>query len=156
MSNVGLTRRSFLKANLAGVALAGLVATAGMAYADPQSDDAEWIANHVETRLLGADGQPMVGLPRWTRMRIVRGLPSGQIQVWVPRFSLVGRVAADAIGPVPAPSPADLQGERPRRSGPAEWWRQPTCLVASLAERTCAPGQVPPIRRCGPSATTRR
>ena len=44
-------------------------------------------------------------------MRIVRGLPSGQIQVWVPRYNLVGRVAADTIGPVPAPSPADLRAE---------------------------------------------
>src|SRR5467141_2819733 len=96
------TRRTFLlKANLAGVALAGLVATSGgLAFADPQSDDAEWIANHIETRLLGADGQPMVGLPRWTRMRILHGFPNGLIQVWVPRFNMVGKVAATAIGPV--------------------------------------------------------
>src|ERR1700674_234100 len=107
------TRRNFLlKANLAGVALAGLVATSGgLAFADPQSDDAEWIANHIETRLLGADGQPMVGLPRWTRMRIVRGLPSGQIQVWVPRYNMIGHVAPDTIGPVPMPSAADLRAE---------------------------------------------
>jgi hypothetical protein len=112
MSNFGLTRRTFLKVNLAGVALAGLVATTGLAYADPQSGDAEWIANHIDTRLLGSDGQPVVGLPRWTRMRIVRGLPNGQIQVWVPRFNLVGSVAPDTIGPVAAPSPADLQAEK--------------------------------------------
>ena len=48
---------------------------AGVAHADPQADDAQWIANHIETRLLGADGKPIVGLPRWTRMRIMRGLP---------------------------------------------------------------------------------
>src|ERR1700687_6177117 len=117
MSDVGQTRRDFLKVNLAGVALASLFVTAGVAHADPQSDDAEWIANHVEARLLGADGQAMVGLPRWTRMRIVRGLPNGQIQVWVPRFNLVGRVAPDTIGPVPAPSPADLTAEH--LDGPA-------------------------------------
>jgi hypothetical protein len=112
MSTVGLSRRTFLKVNLAGVALASLFATVGVAQADPQSDDAEWIANHVDTRLLGADGQPVVGLPRWTRMRIVREFPNGQIQVWVPRFNLVGRVAANTIGPVPAPTPGDLQAEK--------------------------------------------
>jgi hypothetical protein len=111
MSNVGLTRRTFLRVNLAGVALAGLVATAGMAYADPQSDDAEWIANHVDTRLLGADGQPMVGLPPFTRMRILGGLPNAQLEVWVPRFNMVGRVPINTIGPVPAPSPAELVAE---------------------------------------------
>jgi hypothetical protein len=113
MLNVGLSRRRFLKYNLAGagLAVAGLV-TAGVGYADPQSADAEWIANHVDTRLLGADGQPVVGLPKWTRMRIFRGLPGGQIQVWVPRFNLVGRVAANTIGPVPAPSLADLEAEK--------------------------------------------
>jgi hypothetical protein len=113
MLNVGLSRRRFLKYNLAGagLAVAGLVA-AGVAYADPQSADAEWIANHIDTRLLGADGQPVVGLPRWTRMRIMRGLPNGQIEVWVPRFNLVGRVAPNTIGRVPAPSPADLEAEK--------------------------------------------
>jgi hypothetical protein len=113
MSDVGLTRRVFLQRNLAGagLAVAGLM-LAGVAYADPQSADAEWIANHVETRLLGADGQPVVGLPRWTRMRILNGFPNGQIQVWVPRFNLVGKVAANTIGPVPAPTPADLEAEK--------------------------------------------
>ncbi len=112
MAAVGLTRRALLKINLAGLALASLGGTAGAAHADPQSDDAEWIANHVDARLLGADGQPVVGLPRWTRMRILRGLPNGQLEVWVPRFGLVGRVAANTIGPVPAPSQADLEAER--------------------------------------------
>jgi hypothetical protein len=113
MLNVGLSRRRFLKYNLAGagLAVAGLV-TAGVTYADPQSADAEWIANHVDTRLLGADGQPVVGLPRWTRMRIFRGLPNGQIEVWVPRFNLVGRVAANTIGRVAAPSLVDLEAEK--------------------------------------------
>src|ERR1700716_381556 len=113
MLNVGLSRRRFLKYNLAGagLAVAGLV-TAGVGYADPQSPGAEWIANHVDTRLLGADGQPVVGLPKWTRMRIFRGLPGGQIQVWVPRFNLVGRVGANTIGPVPAASLADLEAQK--------------------------------------------
>jgi hypothetical protein len=113
MSYGGLTRRTFLKYNLAGsgLAMAGLV-TAGVAMADPQSADAEWIANHIDTRLLGADGQPVVGMPKWTRMRILHGFPNGLIQVWVPRFNLVGRVAANAIGPVPVPSSADLEYEK--------------------------------------------
>jgi hypothetical protein len=83
-----------------------------MARADPQSEDAEWIANHVETRLLGADGLALVGLPAWTRMRIVRGFPNGLIQVWVPRFNLYGRVASNAIGPVPVPAPEELAEEK--------------------------------------------
>jgi hypothetical protein len=45
-------------------------------------------------------------------MRIVRGFPNGLIQVWVPRFSLFGRVPSTAIGPVPAPSPEDLAAEK--------------------------------------------
>jgi L,D-transpeptidase catalytic domain len=92
-------------------AMAGLL-SAGVAHADSPLDDATWIANHTETRLLGPDGQPVAGLPRWTRMRVVRGLPNGLIQVWVPRFGLVGRVAADTIGPIPMPSPEDLAGEK--------------------------------------------
>jgi hypothetical protein len=94
-----------------GAALAGLL-FAGVAHAEPQNQDAIWIANHQETRLLGADGQPVVGLPRWTRMRIMRSFSNGQIEVWVPRFDLVGRVAANAIGPVSMPSPADLAAEQ--------------------------------------------
>src|SRR5712691_8904014 len=111
MSDAGLTRRGFLRLAGAGVALSGLV-SAGVVHADPQSADAEWIANHVDTRLMGADGQPVVGLPTWTRMRIVRGFPNGLIQVWVPRFNLFGRVASTAIGPVPAPGPEELAAEK--------------------------------------------
>jgi L,D-transpeptidase catalytic domain len=111
MSDAGLTRRGFLRLAGAGAAIGGLV-SAGVVYADPQSADAEWIANHIETRLLGADGQPIVGLPTFTRMRIVRGFPNGFIQVWVPRFNLYGRVPANAIGPVPAPAPDELAAEK--------------------------------------------
>jgi hypothetical protein len=111
MSEIGLTRRGFLRLAGAGAAISSLV-SAGVVFADPQSDDVEWIANHVETRLMGADGQPIAGLPRWTRMRPVRGFPNGLIQVWVPRFNLFGRVASNTIGPVPAPSPADLAAEK--------------------------------------------
>jgi hypothetical protein len=93
------------------LALTGL-ATAGVVHAEPQSADARWIANHVETRLLGADGQPVVGLPRWTRMRILSSNANGLLQVWVPRFNLVGNVAPTAIGPVSAPSPDDLNAEK--------------------------------------------
>lgn len=111
MSDAGLTRRTFLRLAGTGAALGGL-ASAGIVYADPQSADAEWIANHAETRLLGADGQAVVGLPKWTRMRTVRALPNGLIQVWVPRFDLYGRVPSNTIGPVPVPSPEDLAAEK--------------------------------------------
>jgi hypothetical protein len=111
MSHLGVTRRTFIRLAGTGLALSGL-ATAGIAHADPQSDDAAWIANHEETRLLGADGQPVVGLPKWTRMRILRSNPNGALQFWVPRFNLVGSVPAAAIGPVAAPSPNDLQAEK--------------------------------------------
>ncbi|GAC1323638.1 MAG: hypothetical protein NVSMB2_21450 [Chloroflexota bacterium] len=94
-----------------GIVLASF-AHAGAALADPQSADASWIANHVETRLLGADGTAIVGLPKWTRMRVDRGLPGGFLYVWVPRFGLYGRIPVSAIGPVPAPSPTDLAAEK--------------------------------------------
>jgi hypothetical protein len=94
-----------------GAALAGLLG-AGVAHAEPQNQDAVWVANHQDTRLVGADGQPVVGLPRWTRMRILRGLPGDQLEVWVPRFDLVGRVPATAIGPVAMPSAPELAAEQ--------------------------------------------
>jgi hypothetical protein len=103
------TRRFFLAG--AGGALASLAA-AQLASAEPHADEAQWIANHTETRLIGSDGNPIAGLPTWTRMRIMRGLPNGQLQVWVPRFSLVGRVAISAIGPVPTPAQAELDAEK--------------------------------------------
>jgi hypothetical protein len=94
-----------------GAALAGLL-TASAAHAEPQNQDATWVANHEETRLIGADGQPVLGLPRWTRMRIFRSFPNGQLEVWVPRFDLIGRVAASAVGPVSMPSQAELASEQ--------------------------------------------
>jgi L,D-transpeptidase catalytic domain len=109
-----LTRRTLLAG--AGAALA-TAATARLAHADPPTLDAQWIANHVETRLLGPDGNPIAGLPRWTRMQLLRGLPNGSIEVWVPRFSLIGRVPANTIGPVPIPSQAELELEK--LEGPA-------------------------------------
>jgi hypothetical protein len=111
MSNDGLTRRTFIRLAGAGAALAGL-STAGAVRAEPQGADAVWIANHIETRLLGSDGQAVVGLPRWTRMRVQRELPNGLIDVWVPRFDLTGLVGANTIGPVAAPAPDDLKAER--------------------------------------------
>ena len=109
--NAGISRRGFIRLAGGSAAVAGMLSS-GVAHADPQSSDAVWIANHIDTRLLGADGQPVVGLPRWTRMRIMRSFSNGQFQVWVPRFDLVGKVAADAIGPVPTPSPEDLAAEK--------------------------------------------
>jgi L,D-transpeptidase catalytic domain len=91
-------------------ALAGLLST-GVAHAEPHDQDAIWVANHEETRLLGADGQPVVGLPRWTRMRIMRSFANGQLEVWVPRFGLLGRVPSSAIGPVAMPTIAEFASE---------------------------------------------
>jgi hypothetical protein len=107
-----LSRRGFIRLAGGTAAAAGALIGSGTAHADPQSDDAVWIANHVETRLLGADGQPVVGLPIWSRMRILRSLANGQLEVWVPGFDLVGRVAPNTIGPVPAPSPDELAAEQ--------------------------------------------
>jgi L,D-transpeptidase catalytic domain len=111
MSNLGFTRRSFMRLAGGATALASLLPSVAV-HADSPDEDATWIANHTETRLVGADGQPIVGLPRWTRMRIVREYPNGLIDVWVPRFDVYGRVPATAIGPVPMPSPADLSAEK--------------------------------------------
>src|SRR5207253_3095304 len=111
MSYHGLSRRGFIKLAGAGAALAGL-STATIVHAEPQSADAVWIGNHLDTRLIGPDGQAIVGLPRWTHMRVLAGLPNGQMRVWVPRFNLTGLVAANTIGPVPAPSPGELDAEK--------------------------------------------
>jgi hypothetical protein len=113
MSNIGVTRRSFMRLAGGGAALASMMSVGlDVVHAEPQSDDATWIANHTETKLLGDDGQPLAGLPRFSRMRIIRQFPNGLIEVWVPRLDLIGRVASSAIGPVPMPSPQDLAGEK--------------------------------------------
>jgi L,D-transpeptidase-like protein len=103
------TRRMFLAG--ASGALASFAA-AHFANAEPHADEAQWIANHIDTLLLGSDGKPIAGLPTWTRMRILRGLPNGFLQVWVPRFSLVGRVPVSDIGPVPIPASDELEAEQ--------------------------------------------
>jgi len=114
MLNNALSRRTFLKVQVAGAAAAGIAGLAlpSLVFAEPQSEEAQWIANHTDTRLLGADGQAVVGLPRWTRMRVMRNLSGGTIEVWVPRFNLVGRVAPNTIGPVPAPTALELAAEK--------------------------------------------
>src|SRR5688572_16071937 len=104
-----LSRRTFLAG--AGAALATL-STSRLAFADPPGLDAPWIANHTETRLLGGDGNAIAGLPTWTRMRLLRQFANGSIDVYVPRFGLVGRVPASTIGPVPIPSADELDAER--------------------------------------------
>jgi L,D-transpeptidase catalytic domain len=109
MSYAALTRRTLLAGT--GALLASL-ATAGLASADPNDQDQQWVANHVTTRLLGADGAGIVGVPAWTHMRVLRGLPNGMLEVWAPRFGLVGRVPASTIGPVPSPSLDELEAER--------------------------------------------
>src|ERR671937_280902 len=103
------TRRMFLAG--AGAALASFAA-APISYAEPHADEAQWIANHLPTLLVGSDGTPVAGLPTWTRMRILRGLPNGLLLVWVPRFSVTGRVKVSDIGPVPIPAEAELEAEK--------------------------------------------
>ncbi len=112
----GMSRRRFMVG--AGAALgAAVLPMARTAGAEPHDDRVQWIANFEDTRLVAADGTPAAWLPRWTRMRIMRGLP-GWIEVWVPRFGIIGRVAPNVVGPVPAPSPEDLAKERAEQAGP--------------------------------------
>jgi hypothetical protein len=106
-----LSRRSFIAGAAAAAAAIGTFGTSRVALADPPGLDSQWIANHADARLLGADGNAIAGLPRWTRMQLLRGLPNGLIEVWVPRFALVGRVPANSIGPVPTPSRTELDAE---------------------------------------------
>jgi hypothetical protein len=52
-------------------------------------------------------------MPAQTPMRVARSLGSGEIEVWVPRYGLYGRIAPDVITPMPAPAQKDLDGETP-------------------------------------------
>jgi len=106
------TRRTFLRVAGASLAAAGL-ASAGSAFADPQSDSAQWLTNPQATRLTGADDQPILSVPAETPMRAGRLLPTGQIEVWVPRYGLYGWVAPSAVTTMSAPAPQDLAGETP-------------------------------------------
>ena len=110
------SRRDFLA--LVGSAGA-LLATSRVAAADPYAGEAEWVATHMGTRLLGSDGSAVAWVPPWTHLRVVRGLPGGLLRVWAPRLGLYGRVPASAVGPVPAPSPDELAQER-AEPGPPE------------------------------------
>jgi hypothetical protein len=105
----GRTRREFLAGAAATTAL---LATAGVASADAPTLDAQWLANHEPTALVGADGQPSAWIPAWSHMRLEQSLGRGWLQVWVPRLGVVGRVQESAIGPVPQPSSAQLAEER--------------------------------------------
>jgi hypothetical protein len=113
---VTVSRREFLA--LAG-STAALLATSAVAAADPYAAEAEWLATHTGTRLLGSDGAPVAWVPAWTHLRLVQGLPGGLLRVWVPRLSVYGRVPASAVGPVPIPSPEELDQER-AEPGPPE------------------------------------
>jgi hypothetical protein len=110
------TRRRFLVG--AGAAFGAALLSPATVRAEPHDDSAQWLANHMATRLMGADGAPATWLPTWTHMRLLRGLPNGWLEVWVPRAGLVGRVPAAAIGPIPAPSPEELAAERTEPFGP--------------------------------------
>jgi hypothetical protein len=96
----------------AGAGLSSL-AGVGLALADPQSDNAPWLANPYETKLIGADAQPIVSLPPETPMRVSKSLQTGQIEVWVPRYGLFGAVAPDVVRPISAPPPSQMAGETP-------------------------------------------
>jgi hypothetical protein len=113
----GWTRRRLLLGGVGAVTASLLSSGTATARAEPREDQ-QWIANHLDTRLVGADGTPVAWLVRWTRMRILRGLPNGWLEVWVPRLGLVGRIQASAIGPVLAPSKEDLEVERADVVGP--------------------------------------
>jgi hypothetical protein len=93
-----------------GAAAAGL-AGVGPVFADPQSDNAQWLTNPQATKLLGADDMPILNVPAETPMRAGRLLPTGEIEVWVPRYGLYGWVAPSAVTTTSAPAPADLAGE---------------------------------------------
>jgi L,D-transpeptidase catalytic domain len=111
----GLPRRRFLVG--VGAALAASSLGASIALADPSDDDAQWIANHTDTRLLGDDGAPTAWLPQYTLMRVQQWLPHDLLQVWVPRLDVVGNVRADAIGPIPKPSAQQLTDEMAQPAG---------------------------------------
>jgi L,D-transpeptidase catalytic domain len=106
-----VTRRTFLAGASAGLAS---LAAAGLAHADPQSDNATWLGNPYETRLLGADELPIVSMPAETPMRVARSLQSGKIEVWVPRYGLFGHVPPDVVRPISAPGAKDLAGDQPK------------------------------------------
>ena len=111
MQSERLTRRRLLQlAGATAVAFGGL-AVATSAFADLQSDNAAWLTNPADAKLLGVDDLPIVGLPARTLMRIARALSSGAIEVWVPRFGLYGAVRPVDVVSVASPSPSDLAGE---------------------------------------------
>jgi L,D-transpeptidase-like protein len=110
MLNVQLTRRNLLATAGVGMAAAGL-ARSGLAYAEPQSDNAPWITNTQPTKLIGADDLPIVSMPAQTPLRVTRSVGNNMIEVWAPRYGLYGRLPPDVITPIPAPALQDLAGE---------------------------------------------
>jgi hypothetical protein len=111
----GLGRRRFLVG--AGAALAATAAGIPKAYAETHTAEDHWIANHEQTRLLGEDGLPTAWLPQYTLMRIFQWLPRDTLQVWVPRYKLVGLVRSSAVGPIPAPSAQQMVDEVAKPAG---------------------------------------
>jgi hypothetical protein len=111
-------RRRFLAGMAAATTALMLPPLATSAFADPRGNpDGDWVANFENTLLEGADGKPVAWLPKFTRMRVLRGFPD-VVEVWVPRHGIVGRIPANQIGPVAAPSPTDLVIEKEETSLP--------------------------------------
>jgi lipoprotein-anchoring transpeptidase ErfK/SrfK len=111
----GVRRRRFLAG--AGAALAATAGGLRIARAEPQASDDQWAANHEDTRLLGEDGAPTAWLPQYTLLRISQWRPRDMLQVWVPRYGLVGLVRASAVGPIPTPSAQQLADEQAKPAG---------------------------------------
>ena len=90
MQSDGLTRRRVLKLASATAATLSGLGYVPPAFADLQADNAAWLSNPAESKLIGADGLPVVGLPARMLMRNFRAWRNGFIEVWVPRFGLYG------------------------------------------------------------------
>lgn len=106
-----LTRRHSLKLAAAAAATLGGLTHMSLAFADPLADDAVWLTNPAEAKLLGFDGLPIVELPARTPLRMDRALSNGAIRVWVPRFGLYGAINPFLVVSTAAPTQSDLAGE---------------------------------------------
>jgi hypothetical protein len=105
------SRRWFVLGTAAAFGGVLLPVRARLAVAQQPPEPERWVANHMSTHLTGSDGAPVTWLPAWTNMRLLRELPNGWLEVWVPRGDLVGRIPASAVGGIPTPSPDVVAAE---------------------------------------------